>query len=268
MKTIPFLKRSWLIALVLFLGTGITILIVLHSNPTRAGGIDCSGDWGSSPDATVRETCAAQKASNSLTLAQEFATLTTQPYIQVYPNYTPQPMLPEPDDLKLVEQIPFNGQYGARPYWWAGVTSAWRDAAVPYTDYTLWDELYVLSRPGNGITYTLSSQAGGGVFTTTTNPTLETEIEGSVGGDPNESQYVKKWTSPLPVAKLIITNITNPAYTNTNPAVPYPGLQSIVYFTTASGQSGSFSMATEVWKFDSNSDGDAGIGPEDAQYGP
>ncbi len=268
MKTIPFLKRSWIIALALLVGTGAIVLVALHSNPTRAGGVDCSGDWGSSPDPIVRNTCAEQKARDHLTIDQELATVGAQPYVQVNVNYTPQPMLPEPDDLELVEQVSFDPQYGAPPYWWRGVTSAWRDGAVPYTDYTDWDELYVTSWPGNGITYTLSSQAGGGVFTTTTNPTLETEIGGSVGGDPNESQYVKKWTSPLPVAKLIITNIVNPAYTNTNPAIPYSGLQSIVYFTTASGQTGSFSMATEVWKFDSNSDGDAGVGPEDAHYGP
>src|SRR5450759_3261537 len=127
MNTTAFLKRIWIIALVMFVGAGATVLITLHSNPTRADGIDCSGDWGSSPDPTVRNTCAEQKISNSLTIAQELATVTAQPYVQVYPNYTPQPMLPEPEDLKLVQQVSFDPQYGAKPYWWRGVTSAWQD---------------------------------------------------------------------------------------------------------------------------------------------
>jgi hypothetical protein len=171
-------------------------------------------------------------------------------------NYNPGPNLPEPADFKRVHSIPYTPDMGAITFQLSGLTTRWQDGSVPSDDYVWWIELYVVTRPGNGAVYALTGTGGanmdGQVVTTDadTNPTIETMV--GVTGDMG-NKYQRVWGDPHPDGALYITNITNitnPDYTNTDPNIPYPGLRSVVYFTTKSGQTGHFDMATEKWTFD------------------
>ncbi len=231
-----FTRLIWLPSLVaLVVGVAI-ITIATHTHSTQADPVDCSGDWGNSGDQALIAACSDQKLSADL---QVEATMAARPYVNTRPNYTPAPMLPEPTYSKEVRQIIYDLNDPDRnpiPREWKGATSMWLDGSVPSADYRLWFELFVVSRPNNGYFGLL-------------NPTLETELFDSEG---DMSQYVRKWTCPQPVGTLHITSITNPDYTNTDPHVAYPGLRSVVYFTTDSSSwpTGSFNMATQTWTLD------------------
>ncbi len=236
-----FAKHTWLPALAaLALIAGIAIIATTwRARPTGADGVNCSGNWWESTDPAVISICSDQKASANQPVL-EMATLTAQPYYDTMPNYTPVPELPEATYDKEVREMVFDlndpGR-GPTPREWRGATSIWRDGAVPRADYMLWSDLYVVSRPhGMGPISSI-------------NPTLETMIP---DGDSELSIYVRQWTCPQSVGALHITSITNPDYANTDPHVAYPGLRSVVYFTTDSSSwpTGSFNMATQTWTLD------------------
>ncbi len=235
-NTKTFVRRTWfptLAALALVAGIAI-ITMTWHSRPTQADPVDCSGSWWTSGDPVLITACSDQKVSAD---DQAWATEEAQPYVDS-PPVTEVLQLPEPNEARQVHEWvrDLNSPaLGPVPREWKGATSVWRDGAVPTTDYMAWTELYVVSRP-----------TGAGPGSGLGGPTLETMLLGSVGG---QSQYVRQWTCPQSVGALHITKITNPDYTNTNPKVPYPGLQSVVYFTTDSSSwpKGSFDMATEAW---------------------
>lgn len=244
-------KRIWLLALgFLVTITAITALAVLWTaHASKATGVDCSGAWYDSPDPVVKETCSREKAATTLSQADEVATAAAQPYYQTIPGFVPQVILPVPPDAKVVferKQDPYNGP---GPSGWKGATSTWRDGAVPSADYTSWDELYIIARPGS------SAQllpAIGDTASTKANPTLETDVAASLG-DGTDVKYRKRWGCPQDVGALYITNITNPELNIPDANTPYPGLQSVVYFKTKTGQTGNFNMATETWTFDPTS---------------
>jgi hypothetical protein len=183
----------------------------------------------------------------------DLATAQTSPTANVDHNYKLRPALPEQDDFKVVCSIPYTADMGAITFQLSGLTTRWRDGAVPSDDYVWWTELYVVTRPGNGASYTLTGTGGanmdGQVITTDagTNPSVETMV-GVTGDEGNK--YQKVWTDPQPDGALYITNVINPDYTNTDPNIPYPGLRSVVYFTTKLGQTGHFDMSTGTWTFD------------------
>jgi hypothetical protein len=234
------------------------IAIALSTRSTHAN-VDCSGDWMKSTDEEGVWIPCTQQLLASTSGADDpwapLATAQTWPTYVYMPDYTPVPALPEQDDFKVIEAIPFSPEMGAVPFNVSGVTTFWRDGSVPTDDYMGWHELYVLTRPGNGASYIVTGMGAGAagvdgmVITTTTNPTLET----MVGFGTSDSKYQKAWTDPQADGALYITNITNPDYTNINPSIPYPGLQSVVSFTTKSGQTGHFDMSTEKWTFDTMS---------------
>jgi hypothetical protein len=247
-----FSRRRLLIVVALSALFAISVMaIAWYTSPIHADVVDCSGDWYNSTDSAVVDACGKQKADAGATqMAADMATMTSQPWVLADTTYTVGPVLPEPDGQKVVMPKPYDPENSTAPEF-SGSTTVWLDGDVPRDDYTVWDELFVLTRPGNGASY-YSLYPDHAVITVTTNPTLETIVFGSAGGvtDGGEGRFQKVWTDPHADGALYITNITNPAYTNTDPAVPYPDLQSVVYFTTKLGQTGHFDMATATWTFD------------------
>ena len=174
--------------------------------------------------------------------ASLLATQNAKPYVDTEPVLaSPVAVLPEPTEVTVIGSLPWYPENGAPPMGWSGATTAWLDGSTPTDGYLAWAQLYVLTKPGNGATY--FDIYAKNVVTTSTNPTIETYS--LMGGT-----YEKIWTDPQPDGALYVTNIINPAYTDTNANDPYPGLTSVVYFTTKSGQTGHFDMSTETWTFD------------------
>lgn len=249
-KTAPTQRLLAVIAL-MTLVTAFGLAIAWYTNSTRANGVDCSGDWSRSSDVSLVNACGKQKGIAVATeIAADFATMNTQPWIKTDPGFTPGPNLPEPAALKEVAASPWgnNPNPSLPPIQFAGASTVWRDGAVPDDKYTIWAELFVLTMPGNGASYDSLSPVQG-VITVTTNPTLKTIVFGGIG-DSSMEKYDKVWTDPQPDGALYITKVTNPDFTSTDPKTPYPGLRSVVYFTTKSGQTGHFDMTTEKWTFD------------------
>lgn len=123
-------------------------------------------------------------------------------------------------------------------------TSIWFDGSVPDDDYTQWDPLYVITRPGNG-QHTWSCPDGDVVAQT--NPTLQTFVQVAIGG---KEKYLHTWTCPRAVEALYVTEIVD----TDRPGLDadgnnFAGLNSIVYFTTKTGERGSFDIATQTWNF-------------------
>jgi hypothetical protein len=216
--------------------------------PTLTATVTCPSDWYNSKDKALVEACSKLK---EITSAQqrvdELATMTAQPYYQTIPGFVPQVLLPPPDYVKDIHEMKHDPYAGAWPQDWRGATSVWRDGAVPNVGYTEWSELYVIARPGNGAQST--QPPTGDAATTNTNPTLETSGFSSVSNG-TDVNYGKRWICPQAVGAIYITNIVNPELNIPNASTPYPGLQSVVYFKTETGQTGNFNMATEAWTFD------------------
>jgi hypothetical protein len=105
---------------------------------------------------------------------------------------------------------------------------------VPNGRYTAWSALYVLAFPDDGANASSS---------------LVTQILDG-GGEDGSINYAKRWVCPQPIGAIYITSIVNPELNITDASTPYPGLQSVVYFKTETGQTGNFNMATETWTFD------------------
>ena len=126
-----------------------------------------------------------------------------------------------------------------------GATSIWLDGSVPNDDYTYWNPLYVITRPGNG--HHTWSCADGDVVVQT-NPTLQTFVQVTIGG---KEKYLHNWTCPRAVEALYVTKIVDSGRIGLNAdGKNFPGLNSIVYFTTKTGETGSFDITTQTWSFD------------------
>lgn len=224
------------------------IAISPQAPTTQAGTVNCPADWYLSKDPVLRDTCSRLKETTSQQQrAQELATAAAQPRVQTIPGFQPVTLLPVPDYAKVVTELKFDPYNGAWPPIWDTTTSVWKDGAVPTSDYTMWDEVFVVSRPGSATQST--PPPAGSSATTNTNPTLETEVFGSMG-DGTDREYQKRWTCPQAAGAIYITSIINPALNITDAKTPYPGLRSVVYFKTEAGQTGNFDMATETWTFD------------------
>jgi hypothetical protein len=252
MKTKLIAKRKHLLAITAIIALAVVAIITIawNTRSTKAD-VDCSGPWWTSTDPTVYDACYAVDIGTKPNYDPVGAleTATWIPGTTNDPGYTPGPFLPEPDELKTAYPAPYvpdNPDKGPLDPNWSGASTLWVDGAVPVgNNYMAWQELFVMTLPGNGASYVEIST--GDTITVTTNPVIQTEVGFAGTGDPT---YQKVWTDPQADGALYITNITNTDYTNTDPTIPYPGPQSVVFFTTASGQTGEFNMATGAWSFD------------------
>lgn len=228
-------KLSWIVGVGVVaaaLATGVV------AGPVPASADPCGLSWHLLPSLADRNACAQAKATavalreRQVTQAQQ-AALANRPAPSI-PNYRPAVLWPEPDVFKESKQVPVE-QVAGGP--WRGANSLWMYGSVPNDDYTEWDHFYIFAKSGqNGA------------------PVLQTLVLN--GRDSGERQYVHVWTSPRATGTLTITGITpsNGGATPTpsaTPPHPFPGPSGVVHFTTSSGQSGAFDLATQTWTFGS-----------------
>lgn len=214
--------------------------------PTPMG--NCPANWDKSSDAAVRAACEKLKASNyAQQHAAEIATMQARPYSPVIPNFTPVTLLPVPDYANTIRQLKFDPYNGAWPFMWEGATSVWQIHAVPNSDYTSWNLLFIVAYQGNGVRASDAYASNRAEAITTQNPTLTTMV---LNGDRSDAKYSKSWVYPKAVGEVYITNVTIPPLNIPNAQTPFPSLQGTVYFKAKNGQTGSFDLAHETWTFD------------------
>ncbi|MDQ5825760.1 MAG: hypothetical protein M3441_16320 [Chloroflexota bacterium] len=250
-------KRSWLPAAATLVIIGITIVAAIllipqvrptqsmiaavptaKVVPTQTIALNCPSNWYDSQDKALVEACSKLKAAAiPQQQAAERATAAALPDVQTIPGFQPVTLLPPPDYATEVRELKHDPYNGAWPPGWNKATSVWQDGAVPNNRYTAWSALYVLAFPGDGAQ---------------TSSSLVTQILDGVGEDSTVS-YARRWVCPQAIDAIYITSIVNPKLNITDARTPFPGLQSIVYFKTDTGQTGNFNMATEIWTFDATS---------------
>lgn len=224
----------------------------------------CPPDWYDSPDDSLRDRCAREKgtvtAKQQESAKQTAVALATAhpsapapapvPSTSAYASAQPRPTIPRPQNSTITRAVDWGTDLGGDHIlqcMMRDATDIWLDGFVPNEDYTRWDRIYVVTRPGNG-EHVLSCVAGENSETVVqTNPTIQTVVRDTVG---SEKKYVHTWVSPKPVKALYITNIVSSGQTGIDfDGSRFEGLNSIVYFKTATGDSGSFDMTTETWHF-------------------
>lgn len=222
----------------------------------------CPPNWSDSADADLRDRCArakgtaAAKQDESARQTAE-ALATAQPPLPApiastgpYASPPPRPTLPEPQKADAVRVLDWAVDVQGDSIMQCmlrGYTSAWLDGFVPNAEYTSWDRLFVITRPGNG-EHMLACVAGERAdVVVQTNPTIEAIVRDNVG---SEKKYLHTWTSPRAVKALYITNIVSSGRPGLDAdGSKFEGLNSIVYFKTEAGESGSFDMTTQTWHF-------------------
>ncbi|MDQ6644147.1 MAG: hypothetical protein M3Y76_06830, partial [Chloroflexota bacterium] len=220
----------------------------------------CPPDWGSSSDPALVDRCAREKGTVT---ARQFETehQTAQALAAAHPpapvpsvvaySSPPPLLLPQPENSKSIRSVDWATDLSGDSIVQCmvrGGTSIWFDGSVPNADYTRWDSLYVISTPGNG-EHMFSCTAGERTdIVIQSNPTLRTLVRFSFDG---EGRYARTWTCPRAVKALYITGIIKGGRSGLEAdGSKFEGLNSIVYFKTATGEKGSFDMATQVWHFD------------------
>jgi hypothetical protein len=230
--------------------------------PVSQASSPCPPDWYDSPDADLLDRCAREKGTATAKQEESArqtaeALATAQPSAPApipstgpYASPPPRPTLPEPQNAGAIHPLDWavdvQGDH-IMQCMLRGYTSAWLDGFVPNAEYTSWDRLFVISRPGNG-EHMLACVAGENADTVVqTNPTIETIVRDTAG---SEKKYLHTWTSPRAVKTLYITSIVSSGRPGLGAdGSRFEGLNSIVYFKTETGESGSFDMATQTWHF-------------------
>jgi hypothetical protein len=177
----------------------------------------CPPDWALSSSREVRERCGEQKHLVSMQREQaEQTAQAQQPYVQQWPGFTPQ-KLPKPTGADVgPQEIPLLNVAGG-PAAMRGATSVWQIDYVSNVDQTAWSPLYIVAFGGDN----------------NRSPMFQTLVLNRF--TPDMGQFEHLWTCPRTLGTLTITNVR--------------GLNGIVAFTSSSGQTGSFNMATEQWVF-------------------
>lgn len=222
-----------------------------------AGG--CPSDWYDSSDPALRDRCGREKGTRTAEQDRSrHQTQTAQPITPANPpapvpsvaaySSPPPALLPQPENSKIIRPVDWQTDLNGDRIMHCvarDTTTLWFDGSVPRGDYTHWDPLYVMTRPGNG--ERAWSCGEGANVVVQTNPTLETFVELTIGGN---EKYLHTWTCPRAVRTLQITSIVNTGRVGLNSdGDKFMGLNSIVYFRTADGESGSFDMANQTWTF-------------------
>ncbi len=209
-------KRVWFVGLAVALVMGLFGAVAYLQPHQATADTPCPPDWALSSSREVRERCGEQKHLVSMQREQaEQTAQAQQPYVQQWPGFVPQKMK-KPQDIPAPKDVPLL-DVATGPPAMRGATSVWFIDYVSDSEETLWSELYLISFGGDGNgparfqTYVLNR------FT------------------PDMGQFEHLWTCPRTLGTLTITNVT--------------GLNGIVAFTSSSGQTGSFNMATEQWVF-------------------
>ncbi|HKP54883.1 MAG TPA: hypothetical protein VJ183_19785 [Chloroflexia bacterium] len=247
--SIKHLRNQWSLGFVIAV-LAISIAGIIWYNQ-RASADVCPDGWWTSTDSTVVQDCADEKAKASdIETEEEYRLKAEEPYYQTIPGSHPVVLLPQPEDTKLIEEVPLVSpdpeMRQAGPVQWIGATSLWLAGSVPNADYTSWDGLYVITHAGNGAQY--DQRGAPGYWVNYENPTLSTYV-----GNGNASQralYSYRWVCPRPVGSLTITNIVP----GTAPGLGaetsnFPGLNYKVHFITPTGLTGQFDMTTQTWVF-------------------
>jgi hypothetical protein len=140
------------------------------------------------------------------------------------PRYVgPQPG-PEPKPTETPYAMNSDGR-GFLPFWQT-VSSLWFLDYIPAYNQTTWNPLYL--------------------WADYSDPTGGTSGLGTIllnAPDNLRHQNQRYWTCPRTVGKIVITAVTG--------LIPVPSLVGVVSFSTATGGSGSFNLATESWTFTS-----------------
>jgi hypothetical protein len=209
-------KRTWIV------GLAVAAVLILFGAATYlqphsvTADTPCQPDWALSSSHEVRDRCGEQKHLVSVQREQaERTAQAQQPYVQKWPGFVPQ-KLKKPQDILAPKDVPLIN-VATGPAAMRGATSVWFIDYVSDSEETLWSELYLISFGGDGNgpariqTYVLNR------FT------------------PDMGQFEHLWTCPRALGTITITTVT--------------GLNGIVAFTSSSGRTGSFNMATEQWAF-------------------
>jgi hypothetical protein len=213
----------------------------------------CPDQWWNSTDPAVLTSCGEEKARRTdADRDEEYRRKLAELYYQTIPGSFPAVLLPQPEDTKLIQQIPLDSpvpqERQARPVHWIGATSLWQAGSVPNATYTSWDGLHVITHAGNGAQY--PRRGAPGYWINNENPTLSTYVAN--GDEFQRTRYSLRWTSPRPLGSIYITNIVSGGNTLGIGADPpnFVGLNYTVYFNSPMMNiSGSFNMATQVWTF-------------------
>lgn len=219
----------------------------------------CPPDWYNSPDATLRDRCAREKgtvtarqqASEQQTAQARATAYPPAPLPSVAAYSSPRPaILPEPESAKTIKLVDWGTDLAGDHLiqcMVTGATSIWLDGSVPNDGYTSWDRLFVVTRPGNAEHTTTCTAGERSEVIIQTNPTLETLVRNNGG---SEKKYLHTWTSPKAVKTLQITGIVNSGRPGLDgDGDKFMGLNSIIYFKTGTGETGSFDMTTQTWHF-------------------
>ena len=207
----------------------IILMSVLGTNATRSQQVaPCPTDWYLSTTPEVLDRCGRAKEATDVS-----ANRTALALVPLHPTYPPPPTVvgspspgpPIPASAQDIRAIDLNTLYSV-PAGLRGANSAWQIGSVQASDPDDYDTIYLLARPpASGV-----------------NATLAIALFGSASGSALRQVYQNTWISPQDVGFLTITNISG---VTTNPT----GLTGIVTFTTQSGKTGTFNLATNAWTF-------------------
>lgn len=242
-------KRLWFVTLgiVCSLLLGVAAMV----RPGYADNTVCPDNWYESTDPAVLNACSYAKAIRSANEDQQaFEAAQASPYVQRIPGSSFVPELPQPENSKQIVDILLpttnSDELQGRPGIAKNATSWWQAGSVPSAGYSTWDELWILTFPGNGAIY---NGGDGATFVVNDNPTIVTFPANSDASATHT--YAHTWTCPRPVSTLVVTNIVRGVSPGLGAdGTNFVGLNYILYFRTKSGETGSFNMATETWTFD------------------
>lgn len=213
-------------------GTSNTNTTNVKFTSVTATATPCPEGWSNAPS-EIRQPCSVAEATKVAQEEQQHRLAVQTALAQRTPvanNFKPPVQWPEPESYKVIAPFPLDMQRGP----WGDATSVWVYGGVPKDDYTDWEFFYIIVRPGND---------GHSVIAT-----------GALSNEPSTQKYTHRWVSPRALGNLTITSIekpagwVDPALAPTPPAV-FPEPVGIVHFTSSSGVSGTFNLATQQWTF-------------------
>jgi hypothetical protein len=226
--TLAILGAAVGVAAVIALAAILTVTsrqLTVQALPATADATPCPTDWYRSTDQDILTRCYAEKqARYNEAMKQAMTQAVVQPsYVPVqHPSVSTNTQMTPPPEIRALDSHEFaDGPPSLR-----GSDSIWYLGTIPTDEKVSPGTLYLLTRsPENG-----------------RHAALLTILEGNFVKDEQRQMYNKGWESPEDVGTMTITGITDLTISATAPT-------GLVSFTTSSGKTGTFDIATETWTF-------------------